>query len=433
MVERLLELASRQADAAEVFLEESESRPVQFENNELKYVQTKSRRAASVRVIAGGRLGFASTTDLSDPERLVAQALESAQFGQEAKFEFPAAAELPAVAVHDPAVAGFPIERGIELGRDAIAEVLAAYPDVLCSVEIAKWVGRSHLANTSGLDAEHESTAFDCGLSVLRIRDGGLLWVGEGESSRRLVHDFERYVPKVIADIRQAETESDAPSGACPVLFTAKAVGLLLQIIQVAVNGKLVQKGASPLGGRLGDQVLDPRINLCDDGTRDHGEGSDPHDGDGTPTQRTPLFEKGVLRNYLYDLQTAGMMDAATTGNAARGFASAPVPDATNLVLEAGTDRCEDLIADIKCGILVDEVIGGGQSNVLAGEFSVNVGLGFLVEGGEVRGRVKDCMIAGNVFEIFRRIRGIAERQETHGAIVAPAVCFDAIHVAAAQ
>ncbi len=418
MVERLLELASRQSDAAEVFLEESESRPVQFENNQLKYVQTKSRRAASVRVIAGGRLGFASTTDLSDPERLVAQALESAQFGQEAKFEFPAAAELPTVAVHDPAVAGFAIERGIELGRDAIAEVLAAYPDVLCSVEIAKWVGRSHLANTSGMDAEHESTAFDCALSVLRIRDGGLLWVGEGESSRRLVHDFERYVPKVIADIRQAETESDAPSGACPVLFTAPAVGLLLPIIQVAVNGKLVQKGASPLGGRLGDQVLDPRINLYDDGT---------------PTQRTPLFEKGILRNYLYDLQTAGMMDAATTGNAARGFATAPMPDATNLVLEPGTDRCEDLIAGIKRGILVDEVIGGGQSNVLAGEFSVNVGLGFLVEGGKVCGRVKDCMIAGNVFEIFRRIRGIAERQETHGAIVAPAVCFDTVHVAAAQ
>jgi PmbA protein len=80
---------------------------------------------------------------------------------------------------------------------------------------------------------------------------------------------------------------------------------------------------------------------------------------------------------------------------------------------------------------VVDEVIGGGQSNVLAGEFSVNVGLGYRVEGGEIQGRVKDCMVAGNVFELFNRIRGVAEAQETHGPIVTPAVCFDAVAVAA--
>jgi PmbA protein len=433
VVERLLELASRQAEAVEVCLEESESRPVQFENNQLKYIHTKSRRGASVRLIADGRLGFASTTDLSQPDRLVAQALESARYGQEARFTFPGAAPLPDVAVHDPAVATFRIERGIELGRDAIAEVLAAYADVLCNVEISKWAGRSRLANTSGLDVEHDSTGFDCHLSALRIRDGSFLWVSEGDSSRALVHDFGRYVPKVIADIRQAETESDAPTGACPVLFTAKAVGLLLQFFQAAVNGKLVQKGASPLAGRLGEQVVDPRVTLYDDGTRDHGDGSAPHDGDGVPTRQTPLFEKGILRNYLFDLQTAGMMDAETTGNAVRNFAAMPGPDATNLVLDPGADSFDDLLAGIGHGLVVDEVIGGGQSNVLAGEFSVNVGLGFLVEGGQLRGRVKDCMIAGNVFEIFNRIRGIGDRQETHGAIVTPAVCFNTVHIAGAD
>ncbi|MBL7222569.1 MAG: TldD/PmbA family protein [Candidatus Brocadiae bacterium] len=432
-VDRLLELASRHADAAEVFFEETESRPVQFENNRLKYIHTKNRRAASVRVIANGRIGFASTTDLSDPARLVAQAMESAQFGQEAKLAFPGPAPMPSVAVHDPAVVSFAIERGVELGRDAIATVLVAYPDVLCSVEISKWLGHSRLANTQGLDVASDATAFECYISALRIHDGGLLWVGEGESSRALVHDIERYTAKIVSDIRQAETESAPPAGAFPVLFTAKAMGLLLEIIQTAVNGKLVQKGASPLVGRLGEQVADARITLADDATRDYGDGSEPHDGEGTPSRPTPLLEQGVLRHYLYDLQTAGVMGTETTGNAVRGFAAPPQPDATNLVLSAGDDPVADLLTGIERGLLVDDVIGGGQSNVLAGEFSVNVGLGYLVEGGQVHGRVKDCMVAGNVFELFSRIRGISNVQETHGAIVTPAVCFDAVSISAAE
>ncbi len=431
-VEGLLDLARRQAQAAEVYLEESESRPVQFENNELKYVHTKSQRAASLRVIRDGRIGFASTTNLSQPEGLVSRAVESSRFGQEAKFSFPPAAAFPKVAVYDPAVAGFPVERGIELGRQAIGRVLAEFPDVLCGVEVGTWVGRSHLANTSGLDARQEATGFDSYLTALRVREGGLLWVGDGESSRALVANFDRYAAKVVSDIRRAETECDAPTGEFPVLFTAKAVELLVSIFQTLVNGKVVQKGASALGGRLGERVIDPRITLCDDGTRDYGDGSAASDGEGVPCRRTAVFERGVLRSFLFDLQTAGVLGAETTGNALRTFASLPHPDATNLVIDAGADGTEDLLAGIERGLLVDDVLGGGQSNVLAGEFSVNVGLGFLVERGEIVGRVKDCMIAGNVFEVFNRIRGVGNRQETHGAVVTPPLCFDAVAIVGA-
>ncbi|MFP4056331.1 MAG: TldD/PmbA family protein [Candidatus Brocadiia bacterium] len=432
MVETLLEAAARQADAAEVYLEESESRPIDFEYNELKYVHTKSRRAVSLRVIHEGRIGFASSTDLSQPQHLVETAVESARFGQEARFAFPGSARPADVAVHDARIVEFPVQEGIALGREAIDRVRAEFDDVLCSVEVAKWVGRTRLANTHGLDLEAELTGFDAYLVGLRVRDGSILWVSDGESSRALVTDFDRYTRKVIADIRAAQTERKVPSGTLPVLFTARGMALLLQLVQTIVNGKLVQKGASPLAGRLGEQVFDPRVSLYDDGTLDYGDGSSPHDGDGTPSCRTPLFERGVLSNYLFDLQTAGLMGTETTANSARPFASLPRPDASNLVLEAGDQPFDDLLAGLDRGLLVDEVIGGGQSNVLAGEFSVNVGLGFLVEKGQRVGRVKDCMIAGNLFEVFHRIRGIGQEQEVHGPIVAPAVCFDAVHVAGA-
>ncbi len=430
MVDRLLELARRRAQAAEVYLEESESRPIQFENNELKYVQTKQRRAVSLRLIADGRIGFASTTAPSKPEELVEHALESAQFGQPAKLEFPPAANLPQVAVWDPTVADFPVKLGIKIGRNAIAQVVDAFPDVLCNVEIAKCVSRWRLLNTAGLDTEHEATACDFYLTAQRIQGESMLWITEGNSSRCLIHEVGRYTERVVNAIRRSETEMEPPQGTRPILFTPKAMGLLLELVLTAVNGKLVQKGASPLVGRLGEEVLDSSITLADDGTRDFGEGSSPHDGEGTPARRTLLFDRGVLCNFLYDRQTAGLMDAETTGNAARPFASVPVPDATNLVLEPGQESQADLLGGIQSGLLVDEVIGGGQSNVLAGEFSVNVGLGYRVEGGEVQGRVKDCMVAGNVFELFNRVRGVADRQEIHGPVVTPAVCFDQVVVA---
>jgi len=430
MVERVLALAARRAHAAEVYFEEGESRPIEFEHNELKYIHTKSRRALSLRVIHEGRIGFASTTGLSDPDSLVSRALESAHFGQEAKLEFPGPAELPAVAVYDQAVADFPVEQGVALGRDAIGAVRAEFDDVQCEAEVSKWVGRTRIANTSGLDVTSEQTACDAYLVGVRVREGNILWVGDGESSRRLVTDFDRYVAKVVGDVRAAETECAAPSGEMPVLFTARAMRLLLGIMQVAVNGKYIQKGASPLVGRLGEQVLDERVSLWDDGTVDYADGSSPFDDEGTAARRTALFDSGVLTNYVFDLQTAGVLGTRTTGNASRGFASQPVPDTTNLVLDPGDESLEAMVAAMERGLLVDQVIGGGQSNVLAGEFSVNVSLGFLIEKGQRVGRVKDCMVAGNVFGIFQRIRAIGDTQETHGSTIAPAVCFDAVSVA---
>lgn len=430
IAEQVVELARRRGDAAEVHVAESEARPIQFESNQLKYVHTKCTRAISLRLIHRGRIGFASTTDTSDPAGLLGRAAASAAFGQEARFAFPGRSVYPEVAVYDQRVADFPIERGIELGREAIQHVLSKYDDVQCYVEVNKSVSRERLVNTSGLDVQTRLTGFDSSLTAVRVSEGGLLWVSDGESSHALVADFPRYAAKVIADIRRSEREAPVPAGPRPVLFTARAVGMLLQFIESAVNGKLVQKGASPLTGRLGEQVLGAGITLYDDGTRDYGDGSAPFDAEGTPAQRTPLFEQGILRSFLVDLQTAGMLGLAPTGNAGRAFAAAPRPEATNFVLEPGAETFDALLAAIDRGLLVDEVLGGGQSNVLAGEFSVNVGLGFLVEHGQVAGRVKDCMIAGNVFELFRRVRGMGNRQETHGSAVTPPICFDEVHVA---
>lgn len=191
-----------------------------------------------------------------------------------------------------------------------------------------------------------------------------------------------------------------------------------------------MQKGASPLTNRLGEKIIDARVSIYDDATIDFADMSYPVDSEGVPARRTPLFEKGVLINYIFDLQTAGIMKTQSTGNGNRGFSSQPSPGYSNIIVETGDMPFDSMVKDIKCGILVDQVLGGGQSNVLAGEFSVNIDLGYLIENGEIIGRVKDCMIAGNVFDLFNNIVAIGDRAEWHGSTKVPPFYFKSVNVA---
>ncbi|HJO55450.1 MAG TPA: metallopeptidase TldD-related protein, partial [Candidatus Scalindua sp.] len=227
-----------------------------------------------------------------------------------------------------------------------------------------------------------------------------------------------------------AEKVIDISTSAYPVVFTSKAIGTLLSTFESGCNGKLVQKGVSPLTGKLGEKIMDERVSIYDDPTIDYADGSYICDDEGVAARRTPLFESGVLKNYIYDLQTAGIMNAESTGNGTRSFASQPSPGNSNVIVELGDMKFENMIKDMKNGILVDQVLGGGQSNVLAGEFSVNIDLGYLVENGEIVGRVKDCMIAGNVFEVFNNIVALGDKSDWHGALKVPPFYFRSVNLA---
>ena len=428
--EKILDLALKNSDSAEVIYEEGESRSISFENNKLKNVNTKSIRGIGLRVIKDGKIGFSSTTDLRKPEQVVSNAVESAKFGQEAKFEFQSKNKFKDTKLVDEKVVNYPIEKGIQSGKETIEKALSANPDYECGVSIAKSVGVSRLINSSGLEVSTRSTSFGIGIDILLVNDKGLLWIGEGESSAKLVEDIDKHTVKALRDLKLAEMEVEITTGSYPVVFTSKAIGNLLTTFETGSNGKLVQKGASPLTGKLGQKIIDERINLYDDPTIDYADGSFICDGEGVHAQRTPIFESGVLKNYIYDLQTAGIMNAESTGNGTRSFASQPSPGNSNIIIEPGEMKFEDMIKDMKRGILVDQVLGGGQSNVLAGEFSVNIDLGYLIENGEIVGRIKDCMVAGNVFEIFNNIIAIGDKADWHGSLKVPPFYFRYINVA---
>ena len=431
MIEKILELARRAGASAEAFYSEGESRRADFDNNRLKYITTKSIRGVGLRVIRDGRIGFSSTTDLSRPERLVEHALESARYGQEAKFEFPAGVAPAAVPIFDRRVPDYPIEDGVRQASEAIEKVRAAAPRGQCSAEVSKHTGRQRLLNSAGLDVSFEFSRFTTGLGLLLVRDGSLLWTGDDNSSCAWFDRWDAYVGKVLSDVRCSEREIVPEPGVYPVVFTPDALDdALLETFENGVNGKLVQKRISPLSGKIGQRITDARFTLADDPTLDFAQGSAAVDCEGVAARRNVLIEAGVLKAFIYDLQTAGVLGEKSTGNGMRGFAGQPAPSTTNLVIDAGDTPVEKMIAGMERGLLVDQLIGAGQSNVLAGEFSVNVGLGFLVERGEIVARVKDCMLAGNVFEVFNNIAALGSLAELKGDLKAPHVQFAGLSLA---
>ena len=432
MIRKILERAMKMADAAEVFYTEGETRRAEFENNRLKYITTKSSWGAGLRVIKNGRIGFSSTTDLARADELAAHALESAKYGQEARFSFPSSVQPAPVSVYDPKVARFPIEEGVKRTAAAIDSVRAASPRIQCGGEVGRRIGRKRIMNSAGLDTNFEYTEFDCALFGLLVRDGSLLNVGDHDASCSLIDKWDAQAGKLIADIKGAERELVPKSGSYPAIFTPDAVDSLIVSFEQGVNGKLVQKRISPFTGRLGEQIVDTRITLTDDGTINYAAGSSPVDCEGLPVRRNVLFDRGVLKSFIFDMQTAAVMGAQPTGSGMRGYNRQPSPDICNLMIKPGDTSFSAMVAGMKRGLIVDQLLGAGQSNTLAGEFSANVDLGFLVENGEIVGRVKDCMVAGNVFEMFRsNIIALGDTAELKGDFSCPHFQADGLSLAA--
>lgn len=428
--EQILQAAAVRADVAEVLAVEGETRAVYFEHNRLRSVQTKTLRGVGLRVFAAGRIGFSSTTDLRDPAAVVAAALESAQFGEPANFTLPDRAAPVDVKTFDPSVPECPAERAADAGQAAIDCALAADSRLDCSATIELGAASCRLLNTMGFDATVQGTHCGVGVEALLVAGQSFLWAFEDSSSRRLSTDLATHMQTALRWIDLARREAAVPTGRCDVIVCPCAVPDFLEGIELGTDGMAVQKGESPLAGRLGERIADERISITDDATVDFAGGSQPWDDEGVTSRPTTLVDAGVLTAFVYDLQTAERVGAATTGNATRSFSSQPSPGHTNLVMAPGAADADRMIQDVDRGLLVRQVLGAGQSNVAAGEFSVNVDLGFLIERGQIVGRAKDCMVAGNLYDVLQRVAAVSAQREWHAGWLAPTLHFHDLNVA---
>jgi PmbA protein len=434
IAERVLSLAKKQAEGAEVLFQESEESPVSFRANQLHSMESKFTTGVGLRLIKDGRIGFSCTTDLAKTKELVENALESAKYGQKAVFAFPKRPEMVEVLVSSPKVRAVKAETLIEAGNKTIGKLVKEVPEIQCEARFVKSKVKIRLLNSTGLDKRIERTQSAFEISGLVIGADGLLWVGEDKVSRDLVLPGPKTAPRLAERVQLAKKVVSLPGKPLPVLFAAEAMPNLWYALVVGVNGKTAQKGASPLVGKIGERLLDERVSITDDPTMDWGVASSPWDDEGVGSRKNVLYDKGTFKGFLYDLQTAGVAHAQSTGSARRSFSSVPFPSASNVVVKPGKDQLADLLKGMKEGVLIYNVIGGGQSNLLAGDFSLNIGLGYKIENGQIVGRVKDVMVAGNVYALLKNnLLALSRESEWAGNIKTPSVLFRDVSLASAK
>lgn len=149
-------------------------------------------------------------------------------------------------------------------------------------------------------------------------------------------------------------------------------------------------------------------------------------DDEGTPTQNTTLFENGILKNYLVSIGQSKKLNVLPTGNAIkRSLFSKEIEDApsifdTNMIIEGDNMPDESLISDIKRGLLITGVMGAHTGNMVAGQFSMNISSGFLIEDGKLVGKVQGAMIAGNIYDLFKSVEAIGTEYEVMHSIFYP-------------
>lgn len=409
-MESILALAKKVAEEAEVFQISSEETQVRFEANRLKQVQTKQQTSVALRIVKKGRTGYATTTGVSDSQELVSNAVETAQFGTPARFQLPGPTDYPKIDVFDAAVKSVSIEEMIKLGEEMVATVTSHTAGIVCEAGVSRGIISIRIMNSHGGQADYHKSFFNLGIEGSLIEGTDMLFVGESESSCRPISEPKTVTDVVLRQLDLAKNRASAPSQQLPVVFTPDGVAsALIMPLMAAFNGKTVREGASPIGNRLGEPVFDKKLQLWDDPTVIYRPGSRPCDDEGVPSQRTPLVERGTVAGFLYDLQTAALAGKQSTGNGSRGHGGLPTPSPSAFIMAPGDTAFEEMVQDMKEGLVIEQLMGAGQGNILGGDFSGNVLLGFKVENGKIIGRVKDTMVSGNVYQVLKEITAIGK------------------------
>ncbi len=431
-MEEVLAQAKKVAEEAEVFMVSAETTPVKFEANRLKHIESKQSTTVALRVIKDGRVGYAVTTAL-DSKSLVDMAVETAQFGMPAKFEFPSSAVYPDVPVFDPDIGLASIDEMINLGEGLIANVTSHTPDILCEAQVTRVTVSIRIINSRGGQAGYRAGIFSAGVEGTLVRDTDMLFVGESQSSCRPFWKTKIITDVVLGQLDMARNQAQVSGKTLPVIFTPDGVAsALMPSLMAGFNGKMVLEGASPVGNKLGKRVFDERFELTDNPTIEYRPDSRPFDDEGVPSRETALVKQGNVAGFLYDLQTAAMANTSSTGNGSRSRIGLPTPAPSAFIIAPGDVSLADMVGNIKEGLVIEQLLGAGQTNVLGGDFSGNVLLGYKVENGKIVGRVKNTMVSGNIYELLNNIAAIgSEPKWVGGFLCTPPIYFHAVSVAA--
>lgn len=428
MIAPLLERASRRASDADIVQKSDETTSLRFTGGRLVDACTTMRHGVNLRVVVDSRAGVAGSSG-DDPEDLLTRALASAREGELSQLTMPRLTRLPTVLTHGPRAAAATVADLAHLGHMVRDRLGAERADI--DVLVERSLGAVRVANTQGLNAGYDLSLVTLAVEASRVQDGRRIVIRGRISGADLpsLPEIERLTAALRQRLAWSERVAEAPVGRQRIAFLPPALPVLLVPVEQALTGKAVLQGASPLAHRRGTAAFSGLITLRDDPLADGRPGSRPLDDEGVPSKPMILIQQGVVEGLIYDLETAGRVGASPTGHGRRTTFGKPQPACTNVVLDAGESGWEDLLGQVKEGILLESLRGPFPMNAAGGTFAQAASLAWRISGGELVGLIPEVTIAGNAHDLLARVIAVGRDQAWLGARAAAAVAIDGVSV----
>jgi PmbA protein len=412
---------SRGADEIQATVAEGSEFSTTVREGRIESLLEAGSRSVSVKVIVDKKVATASSSDLSKDtlERMVAETVDRA-----ARMSADPCAGLPETAeravdpesldLFDPAIPDLPAETKISMARKTEALCLAdSRIKKSYGASVGTFQGTVALANSRGFAGMYRRTSCSCGVSLQAGEGDNLIDEGWSDASHRLDRLLD---PESIARLavdrtvrligaRKVETQN------CPVVMEPSVASSYLGFLAQCVGGGSVYLRQSFLADRMGQPVGNGLVSVTDDGLIRGGPGTRPFDAEGVPARRTPILERGVLRNFLLDTYSGRKLGLSSTGNAS---------GVNNFWMEAGSSSADEIIRSTKNGLYLTGTIGFGLVAV-TGDISQGA-FGIWIKDGELAFPVAEITLSGNLGTLLQNVEMVGDDPERKWSVSAPTV-----------
>lgn len=436
------ELAVRKAMAlganeAEACLTRGQEITVRAEANELKLATSHAKDGVGIRVFSDRALGFASVNILE--EQKIEEAVRAAVGLSKAspRDEHNLLPEPQAIervsGLYDRRADGLGLEEAILKIEEMLTSARGYDSRVMVDAALfnARIESRA-IINSKGIKAEEQSSLFSHFIMGMAREGEEVSSFNFREDATRRVAEVDvketalKFARSVVASLGARKGESFVGT---VILAPIAVLELMIDPMVWAVNANNVQKGMSKWVDMVDKQVVSSMLTIEDNGQLEGGAGSASFDREGLPHTRSKIIEDGVLRTYLYNSYAAQKEGRSSTGHASGDARTVPGIGPTNLLIKPGQTSKEELISDVKRGIMVTrfsgfpEPVSGNVSGVVKG--------GFLIEEGKLTRPLIETMISGNLFELLARVSGLSRETERISTLVAPHIRIEEVTITA--
>ncbi|MFB3764239.1 MAG: TldD/PmbA family protein [Methanotrichaceae archaeon] len=420
---KLMALGMREgAEEAEVFGVSGRSVDIDLRKNEIELASESFHRGLGLRAVVKGAVGFSSTSDMARLESVARSAVRSARArgADESWRSLPILEKIHRPEnIFDPNLERITPEECIDISMSILqgsSQVIGVEP---LSGGVTCVAGTEFVLNSRGVELSEKSTVMHASFEAI-AKGSDVATGGEFHNSRLMKADLEE-VGRSAAEMAKSSLGGiKAETGISYILLKPIAFTEILEYTFVtSISADNIQKGRSSLASKAGEKIASEQLSMIDDGLLQGGMGSSAFDGEGVPSQITPVVKNGQLVQFLYDSYTAGKESVKSTGNATRsGYSEIPRISIRNLIVSSSEPI--DLLSETK-GILVNSLIGAHTANPISGDFSVEARNSFYVSPDETPRPIRSLMLAGNIFDLLKDI-DVGKDVRAVGAIVTPTV-----------